>query len=185
MIRPVRSRVMVGLAMLTAVAGLTACGSSSPPSTRGAPTTSPPPGDGDTSICQLVTKATAAYAAKNYGSWRSYMTQIGATAESAQYVPLRTYAEEVKKATSPATTTTRPRPESKRKKGENINIGGLVGELGGFVGLQHVCAKLPSPGSASSGQSAPAQHGQSSVRGTGGHSPTQKGNSRGKVTVGF
>jgi hypothetical protein len=187
MIRPVRTRVMAGLAVLTAVAGLSACGSSPPSTPRSAPTTSPPPGAGDTSICQLVTKATAAYAAKNYGVWRSYMTQIGAAADSAQYLPLKTYAEEIKKANSAATTTTtKPKSASKPKRGERVNIGDLLGELGGFVGLKHVCARLASPGSAaSSAQGASAQHGQSSVRGTGGHPPTQKGSSRGKVTVGF
>jgi len=186
MIRPVRTRVMVGLAMLTAVAGLSACGSSPPSAPRSAPTTSPPPGAGDTSICQLVAKATAAYNAKNYTAWRSDMAQIGATADSAQYVPLKTYAEDVKRANSEATTTTtKPKSGSKPKKGERINLGGLLGVLGGFVGLQHVCAKLPSPGSTSSAQGASAQHGQSSVHGAGGHPPTQKGSSRGKVTVGF
>jgi len=115
------------------------------------------------------------------------MVQVANAADSANYLPLKRYAEEVKHAVDKSvTTTTKPksRSHSKSKGTEGVNLGVLFAALGGFVGLQHVCSNLPSPGSTSSGQGA-AQHGQSSVRGAGGHPPTQKGSSRGKVTVGF
>ena len=108
-------------------------------------------------------------------------------ADSAQYTPIKKYAEEVKRAVQHATTTTtkpKGKHSSKSKASEGgVNVGVLFASLGGFVGLQHVCANLPSPGSTSSGQGAPAKQGQS--RGSGGHPPATKGRSRGKVTVGF
>ncbi len=188
MTSPFRTRATVGLAALTCAVALAACSSGpTTPSSKGSATTSPPPGATDTSICQVIAKATTAYNAKDYGTWRSDMVQIANAAGSANYLPLKRYAEEVKQAIDKATTTTKPKgkPHSKSKATEGVNLGGLFASLGGFVGLQHVCAKLPSPGSTSSAQGASAQHGQSSVRGAGGHPPTQKGKSRGKVTVGF
>ena len=136
-----------------------------------------------------IAKATTAYNAKDYTTWRSDMVQIASAADSAQYTPIKKYAEEVKRAVQKATTTTtKPkgtRNSKSKPSGGGVNLGGLFASLGGFVGLQHVCANLSSPGSTSSGQGAPAQQGQSQVRGSSGHPPATKGRSRGKVTVGF
>jgi hypothetical protein len=137
MTRPLLTRVTTGIVVVLSVAILSGCGGSTP-TTGSSATTSPPPGSGDTAICQLITKATASYNAKNFGEWRLYMGQVGATADSAQYLPLKRYAEEVKRANNPSTTTT---TESKGRRG--VNIGGLSA-LGGYLGLRRVCANLPS-----------------------------------------
>jgi hypothetical protein len=91
-----------------------------------------------------VAKATAAYSGKDFSSWRTYMAQIGATADSAQYLPLKRYAEEVKQANNQASTTTTTKAKSGKPKGSGINVGSLFAAVGGYVGLQHVCAHLPS-----------------------------------------
>jgi hypothetical protein len=91
----------------------------------------------------VVTQAVAAYNAKNYTAWRSDMAAIGETANSAQYVPLKTYAEEAKQATSSTTTTTKPKSKSKSRRAGGVHVGGLFGEVGAYVGLQRVCATLP------------------------------------------
>jgi hypothetical protein len=138
MIRRASSRLLSGVAVLVCVAGLSACGSSSP-STSGSATTSPPPGSGDTAICQLVSKATAAYNARNYDQWRLYMAQVGASADASRYPPLRKYAEQVKNGIKATTTTT----TSSSKNRSGFVAGGALAIAGGFVGLQHVCARLP------------------------------------------
>jgi hypothetical protein len=94
-------------------------------------------------ICQLVSKATTAYNSKDYVTWRSYMAQIGQTADSAQYLPLKRYAEEVKRANNQVSTTTTTKPKTGKPKGSALNVNGLFAALGGYVGLQHVCAHVP------------------------------------------
>jgi hypothetical protein len=91
-----------------------------------------------------VSKATAAYDSKDYATWRTYMAQIGATADSAQYLPLKRYAEDVKQADNQASTTTTTKAKSGKPKGSGLHVGGLFAALGGYVGLQRVCAHLPS-----------------------------------------
>ena len=145
MMRSAGIRLQVGLAALACVTGLAACGGSTPSAKSGqSAQTSPPPGRGDTAICQLVTQASAAYSAKNYETWRYDMIEIGNEADSAQYVPVKQYAEDVKKATATTSSATTTKPKSKSKKAEVVGVGGLFDALGGFVGLQHTCAKLPS-----------------------------------------
>jgi hypothetical protein len=139
--------MMVGLTTVACVLTMAACGGSAPSSSssQGAQSTgtSPPPGPSDARICQVVSQATTAYNSKNFSAWRSDLALVGAAADSAQYVPLKTYAEEVKQATSSTTTTTKPRSKSRHSAG-GIHTSGLFNELGAYVGLQHVCAKLPS-----------------------------------------
>ena len=91
MIRVSPRRPLMGLAVLACVVGLTACGGggSTNTSQHGAPTTSPLPGARDTAICQVITKATTAYNAKDYVTWRSDMVEIASAADSAQYTPSR------------------------------------------------------------------------------------------------
>jgi len=137
------------LAAAACVAGLTACGSSTPtaqstPTAHAVPTTSPPPGPTDVAICKLVNTAAFAYAAKNYKAWRSDITLVAGLADSAQYLPLKKYAEEVKQAESQAATTTTTKPKSKPKKAAGVHIGALAATLGGYLGLQQTCASLPS-----------------------------------------
>ena len=149
MIRPFGVRAAVAVAVLSCGAALTACGGS-PTGNSTTPTTSPPPGLSDVAICQLVTKATTAYNAKDFISWRTDMQQIANQATSARYLPLKRYAEAVKggldaQATT-TTTTSEPKPHSKSKTKGTANVGGVAaafGTLGGYVGLQHVCSKLP------------------------------------------
>ena len=139
-----RTCSLMGLATLGCVAGLTACGGASPTASRqGAPTTSPPPGPGDAAVCQLVTQATAAYKAQNYSTWRSDMKQIGNTAATTQYFPLKRYADEVQRVTTGTTTTTKPKS---KKNSKGVTFSGSLSVLGGYVGLQRVCANLPSGG---------------------------------------
>jgi hypothetical protein len=141
MTRSFRSALTAGLVTIASVLALAACGGSTPSSSTQAAGTSPPPGPADGRICQVVTQAVAAYNAKDYTAWRNDMTLIGDTADSAQYVPLKTYAEEAKQATSSTTSTTKPKSKSRHASG--VHLGGLFGELGAYVGLQRVCAKLP------------------------------------------
>jgi hypothetical protein len=89
----------------------------------------------------VVTKATAAYNAKDYTTWRNDLALIGEAADSAQYVPLKNYAKELKQSASPTTTTTKPKSKSHGPSG--VHLGGLFSEVGAYVGLQRVCAKLP------------------------------------------
>jgi hypothetical protein len=137
----IRTAMMAGLTTLACVVALSACGGSTPNSSTQASGSSPPPGPADGRICQVVTQAVAAYKAKDYTAWRNDMTLIGDTADSAQYVPLKTYAEEAKQATSSTTSTTKPKSKSPHASG--VHLGGLFGDLGAYVGLQRVCAKLP------------------------------------------
>ncbi len=141
MIRSIRTQMAVGLTAVMCVVGLAAC--SSTPSSPSAHISgkSPPPGAGDTAICQLVTQATMAYNAKNYTGWRSDMVQIGNMAGSAQYEPVKTYADAIHRETTLITTTT---TRSKKKSGLVFN--GSLALAGGYVGLQHACANLPSQG---------------------------------------
>jgi hypothetical protein len=145
MIRQSANRLLAAFAVLLCVAGLAACGSSTP-STSSSATTSPPPGSGDTAICQIVSKATAAYNSKDYATWRTYMSQIASSADSAQYLPLKRYAEEVKQAESQASTTTTTKARTRQPKGGSVGVGvsGLFAALGSYIQLQHVCAHLPS-----------------------------------------
>ena len=191
MIRVSPRRPLMGLTVLACVVGLAACGGggSTNPSHHGAATASPLPGAGDTAICQIITKATTAYNAKDYVTWRSDMAEVAGAADSAQYVPLKKYAEEVKggERVERTTTATTTRSKSKSKTKGTANISGITGvfaTLGGYLGLQHVCAKLASPGSTSSGQGAPAQQGRSCAVLVGIHRPP-RAETRGKVTVGF
>jgi hypothetical protein len=142
MTRSFRTGLMVGLSTIACVVTLAACGSSTPSGSSQGTQTGGTPGPADSRICQVVTQATAAYNAKQYTTWRNDMALIGQSADSAQYTPLKNYAEEIKQATSSATTTTKP--NSRRAKASGVHVGGLFGELGGYVGLQRVCAKLPS-----------------------------------------
>ncbi|HEY1443472.1 MAG TPA: hypothetical protein VGF51_01135 [Acidimicrobiales bacterium] len=141
-------RLATAVAALTCATALTACGSS-PTSNNSAATTSPPPGAGDVAICQLVAKATTAYNAKDFTSWRSDMQQIASQAGSASYLPLKKYAEEVKggEVAQAATTTTTTAPKSAKSKSKGAaNVSGIArvfGTLGGYLGLQHVCNHLP------------------------------------------
>jgi hypothetical protein len=144
MTRSIRTVLTAGLATIACVLALAACGGGSTPSSQSSQSTgtSPPPGPADSRICQVVTQATAAYKAGQYTTWRSDMTQIGQAADSAQYIPLKNYAEEIKQATSSTTSTTKPK--SRRAKASGVHVGGLFSALGGYVGLQRVCATLPS-----------------------------------------
>lgn len=143
MIRRSPSRLLGGLLTLFCIAGLSACGSSPPNATSSVATTSPPPGASDTAICQLISKATTAYASQDYTAWRSYMAQVAASADSAQYLPVKRYAEDVKRADSQASTTTTTKARLGKPKGSGVNVNSLFGALGGYVGLQRVCAHLP------------------------------------------
>jgi hypothetical protein len=146
MTRSIRKSMMAGLATVACVLTLAACGgSSSPPgSSQGTQTTgtSPPPGQADSRICQVVTQATAAYNAKDFTTWRSDMILIGDSADSAQYIPIRNYAEEIKQATS-STTTTTTKPKSKSHRHNGYHFQSLFNELGAYGGLQRACASLP------------------------------------------
>jgi hypothetical protein len=145
MIRSSRTYLRVGLAAIACVLALAACTNSTLSSnSQGAQAAggSSSPGPADTRICQVVSQATAAYNAKNYASWRADMTLIGQAADSAQYGPVKTYAEEAKRATTPTTTTTKPK--SKSNVGTSFHFGNAFATVGAFVGLQHVCARLPS-----------------------------------------
>lgn len=142
-------RLATAVAALTCATALTACGST-PTSSQGAATTSPPPGAGDVAICQLVTQATTAYNAKDFTSWRSDMHQIASQAGTASYLPVKKYAEEIKvgEAAQAATTTTTTAPKtgskSKSKGAANVSgLAGVFGTIGGYLGLQHVCSHLP------------------------------------------
>jgi hypothetical protein len=96
-----------------------------------------------------VTKATTAYNAKDFTSWRADMQQVASQAASAKYLPLKRYAEEVKggQREEAATTTTfesNGRSKSKSKGAANVSgIAGVFGVVGGYVGLQRVCSNLP------------------------------------------
>lgn len=183
-----RTRIGVGISVLACVAGLAACGGSSP--TKSTATTSPPPGSGDAAICQLVAKATTAYAAKDYSMWRSYMTQIAEAAGSARYLPLKRYAEQIKEANRSAATTT-TKPKAKSKNGSAVQLGGSFAALGGYVGLKHVCAKPPlAPGSLSQTTTQQSSTGNTpggpTTKGsTSGGGAGAGGNGNGKVVVGF
>ena len=143
MIRSSRTYLRVGLAAIACVLALAACTNSTlSSSSQGAQATGGSPGPADTRICQVVSQATAAYNAKNYASWRADMTLIGQAADSAQYGPLKTYAEEAKRATTATTSTTKPK--SKSNVGTSFHFGNPFASVGAFVGLQHVCATLPS-----------------------------------------
>jgi hypothetical protein len=135
MTRLFRAPFVIGLTVLLCVIGLAACGSPSP--TAGTSATKSP-GPGDTAICQLIVKATAAYNAKNFSEWRLYMAQVGASADSAQYPPVKRYAEEVKNGTTAANTTT---TKATKNKGGFV-AGGALAIAGGYVGLQHACARV-------------------------------------------
>ena len=125
MIRVSRRRPLMGLVVLACVAGLTACGGGEyKPEQHGAATTSPPPGAIDASICQVITKATTAYNAKDYATWRSDMVQIASAADSAQYTPIKKYAEEVKRGVKQATTTT-TKPKGKHSSKSKASEGGV------------------------------------------------------------
>jgi hypothetical protein len=69
------------------------------------------------------------------------MAQIGSMADSAQYLPLKRYAEEIKQANSQASTTTTAKTHKPKGGGGNVDI--LFGKLGGYVGLQRICIHLP------------------------------------------
>ena len=125
MIRSIRLAVAGALVSIACVVALSACGSSSP-GTKTTATTSPPPGLGDASICQLTTKATTAYGAKDYITWKTDMGQIAGLADSAQYTPLKKYAEQVKKAVDAATTSTTSQKDSKKKKAAGLNLNGSL-----------------------------------------------------------
>jgi hypothetical protein len=90
----------------------------------------------------VVTQATAAYNAKDFTTWRSDMILIGDSADSAQYIPIRNYAEEIKQATS-STTTTTTKPKSKSHRHNGYHFQSLFNELGAYGGLQRACASLP------------------------------------------
>jgi hypothetical protein len=70
------------------------------------------------------------------------MAQIASSADSAQYLPLKRYAEEVKRADNQATTTTTT-AKTRKPKGSGGSVDILFGKLGGYVGLQRICAHLP------------------------------------------
>lgn len=132
----------VAIAVLVCIATLTAC--AGPSSNRqSTSTTSPPPGAGDVAICQIVSKATAAYNSKDYTSWRLYIAQVGSTADSAQYLPLKRYAEKVKHAISEGSTTSSTTKPDKSSRADRLNVSGLFNALGGYLGLKQVCATLP------------------------------------------
>jgi hypothetical protein len=145
MIRSIRTALMAGLATIAFMVSLAACGgspTSSSSKSAQATGTSPPPGAADSRICQVITQATAAYNAKNYTTWRNDLALVGEAADSAQYVPIKNYAEELKQSAG-STTTTKPKSKSKSRGASGVHLGGLFSELGAYVGLQRVCAKLP------------------------------------------
>lgn len=140
---------VVGVAALACSATLTSCSSDTSSPGRTSATTSPPPNATDAAICQLENKAVDAYKAKDYTAWRLYMSNIATVANSASYIPLKYYADEVRggetdeKATT--TSTSKPKPRAKSKAQPNVTgLSGLFGTIGGYLGLQHVCANLPS-----------------------------------------
>jgi hypothetical protein len=143
----IRTAVMAGLATIACVVALSACGGSTPSSSSSSGTqasgSSPPPGPGDSRICTVVSQAKTAYNAKDFTTWRSDMILIGDAADSAQYVPIKNYAEDLKQATSSSTTTT-TKPKSKARRAGGVHVSGLFDELGAFVGLQHACAQVTS-----------------------------------------
>jgi hypothetical protein len=135
------------VAMLVACAAtLAACGGSSP--------TASPPGPGDFAICKVVSKATAAYQAKQYTTWRLDMAQIGTMAASAHDSTIRNYALELKSAydspstSTTSTSTTLPRKVTSKKGATkpvlvpSAAMGSLFNGLGGYIGLKNTCASL-------------------------------------------
>jgi len=143
-----RVRAASVLVAVACVAGLTACSTSTPsalstPTTHAVPTTSPPPGPSDLVICKLVKTAAFAYAAKKVTAWRSDITLVAGLADSAQYLPLKKYAEEIKQAESEAATTTTTTKSKSKERVARVNTGPLFATVGGFLGLDHVCASMP------------------------------------------
>jgi hypothetical protein len=115
---------------------LAACGGSSPSAQGNSKSGSP--GSGDVAICQKVAQAKQQYDAKDLSSWRSTMQQIGEMANSAQYDPIRSDAEVLKRAYNTTGTTTKANHKPKGSLNDNQLLVPVV-----FVGLQKTCAHLP------------------------------------------
>jgi hypothetical protein len=147
MTRSLRTDLTMGLATIACVLALAACGSSSP-STQGTQHTqstlqSPPPGQADTAICHLVSQASLAYMAKDYTAWRADLTQIAGMADSAQYVPIKQVATELKSVLASSSVTTTTKPGTKYKSALGSNLRAILGPLGAYVDLTKTCAHLP------------------------------------------
>jgi hypothetical protein len=150
MTRSIGTTLLAVLATMACVVTLAACGGSTPsPTSQSTQTTqnSPPPGQGDAAICQLVSKASAAYNAKDYTAWRSDMAQIANMADSAQYVPIKQVATQLKAilASSSSTTTTTKAGKHTKYKSSTLgsNLRGIFGPIGAYVDLTKTCAHLP------------------------------------------
>jgi hypothetical protein len=147
MTRSFRSHLIGGLAAIVCLLALAGCGSSTPSnqsahSTQGT-TKSPPPGQADTAICHLVNQASVAYTAKDYAAWRADLAQIAGMADSAQYVPIKHVATELKSVLASSSVTTTTRPGTKYKSPLTSNLRAIFGPLGDYVDLTKTCAHLP------------------------------------------
>jgi hypothetical protein len=141
MTRSFRNHLMVAVAMISCVVALASCGGSAPSAQSIGNSTRP--GPGDTAICQLVNKATAALNVKDYNSWHLYLNQIGGMAGSAQYPKVKQLAEEVERVATATTTTTTTRPRRGARGAGSFTFTPGLNEVIYFAGLQHACATLP------------------------------------------
>ena len=165
MIRGCSRRPLVGLVVLACLAGLTACGGggSANPSESGSRDHVAPAGAIDTSICQVITKATTAYTERT--TPRGARTWPRSRARPTQRSTPRSRSTQRRSAGVQESVDDHYEAEGYapfKVEGvrRRVDVGVLLASLGGFVGLQHVCANLPSPGSTSSGQGAPATTGE-------------------------
>jgi hypothetical protein len=147
MTRSFRTDLAIGLTTIACVLALAACGSSAP-STEGTQHTqstlnSPPPGQADTAICHVVSEASLAYTAKDYAAWRADLAQIAGMADSAQYVPIKQVATELKSVLASSSVTTTTKPGKKYKSPLSSNIRAILGPLSAYVDLTKTCAHLP------------------------------------------
>jgi len=124
----IRTAEKVGLAVAACAFLLAACGGSSGVS-NGVQTNNSV-GSGDKAICTVISQASTAYDANQFGTWRADMVQIGNMAASAQNTTIKTFADRVKQAYDT--------PSTHKNRG---NFSGLEG-LAGYVQLKKTCAKL-------------------------------------------